>query len=74
MLCPINIVIGNGIIFAGNLGMKKIYGYAAIILPVVALAVKWQIWNSNLEAVVLPLVATLVCTVYDNEQREKKED
>jgi len=54
--------------------MKKIYGYAAIILPVVALAVKWQIWNSNLEAVVLPLVATLVCTVYDNEQREKKED
>jgi len=52
--------------------MKKIYGYAAIILPVVALAVKWQIWNSNLEAVVLPLVATLACTIYSNEQSEKK--
>jgi hypothetical protein len=54
--------------------MRKFIGYAMIILPVVALAIKWQIWKSNLEAVVLPLIATLACTIYDNEQREKKSD
>lgn len=45
-----------------------------IILPVVAIAIKWQIWESNLEAVVLPLIATLACTIYDNERKEKKSD
>lgn len=54
--------------------MRKFIGYAMIILPVVALAIKWQIWKSNLEAVVLPLIATLACTIYSNEQREKKSD
>ena len=52
--------------------MKKLIGYAMIILPVVAIAIKWQIWESNLEAVVLPLIATLACTIYNNEQSEKK--
>lgn len=54
--------------------MKKLIGYAMIILPVVAIAIKWQIWESNLEAVVLPLIATLACTIYDNERKEKKSD
>lgn len=45
-----------------------------IVLPVVALAIKWQIWKSNLEAVVLPLFAILACTIYDNERKEKKSD
>ena len=55
--------------------MKKWIGYAVIILPIIGVAVKWQVWNSDLGGLVLALIALFNCTVWGdhcNERKEKK--
>lgn len=59
-----------------ELGMKKWIGYAVIILPIIAVGIKWRVWDSDFGGWVLAMVAVLNCTLWRNyyEQRQKKKN
>lgn len=56
--------------------MWKYVGYAVIILPIIVVAIKWQVLDNNIGGVVLVLVAVFNCTVWNNyyEQAKTKRD
>lgn len=55
--------------------MKKWLGYAVIILPIIVVAYKWQVWDSCVGAMMLALVALFNCLAwseYCDECKKKK--
>lgn len=55
--------------------MKKWIGYAVILLPIIAVAFKWQVWDGGIGAWVLAFIALFNCTVWGDiyhEQSKKK--
>lgn len=56
--------------------MWKYIGYAVIILPIIVVAIKWQVSDNLIGGVVLAIAAVFNCTVWNNcyEQAKKKRD
>jgi len=52
--------------------MKKVIGYAVIILPILVVADKWQVWDGGVGALILSLIALLNCLIWGEHCNECK--